>query len=285
MQTIEKIGERFWYMTPESETDRPILGMVVGEHKTLMIDAGNSEEHAHSFLEELSTRHVAKPDIVVVTHWHWDHIFGLSALKELVSISSKQTKEEMQKLLPLKWSDEELDKRVKEGTEIDFCANAIKKEYHLHRNIKIVLPQLTFENKIEIDLGGEICVLQHVGGDHAFDSVVIFIKEEKILFLGDSIYADIYSAKRSHTSKEVLRLLDLLETFEANTYILSHWRPISKEEFQAEATLLRSIANYTESFFGDGIKIRNAYKKQVKRELVEDELEVIEYFINGYHDC
>ncbi len=27
-------------MTPVSETDRPILGMVVGQEKTLMIDAG-----------------------------------------------------------------------------------------------------------------------------------------------------------------------------------------------------------------------------------------------------
>lgn len=46
MQTLHKIGKSFWYMTPESTTDRPILGMVVGTQKTLMIDAGNSEAHA-----------------------------------------------------------------------------------------------------------------------------------------------------------------------------------------------------------------------------------------------
>ena len=28
-----KIGNSFWYMTPVSETDRPILGMVVGQEK------------------------------------------------------------------------------------------------------------------------------------------------------------------------------------------------------------------------------------------------------------
>ncbi len=39
MQQINKIGNSFWYMTPVSETDRPILGMVIGK-KTLMIDAG-----------------------------------------------------------------------------------------------------------------------------------------------------------------------------------------------------------------------------------------------------
>ncbi|SDN58726.1 hypothetical protein SAMN05443253_11490 [Bacillus sp. OK048] len=48
MHSINKIGKSFWYITPISETGRPILGMVVGNNKTLMIDAGNSEDHAIS---------------------------------------------------------------------------------------------------------------------------------------------------------------------------------------------------------------------------------------------
>lgn len=46
MHTIKKIGQTFSYITPVSLTDRPILGMVEGTNKTLMIDAGNSEDHA-----------------------------------------------------------------------------------------------------------------------------------------------------------------------------------------------------------------------------------------------
>lgn len=53
LQTLEKLTNRFWYQTPVSETDRPILGAVVGNDRTLMIDAGNSEDHAQYFLEEL----------------------------------------------------------------------------------------------------------------------------------------------------------------------------------------------------------------------------------------
>ncbi|MFP3489602.1 MBL fold metallo-hydrolase, partial [Staphylococcus sp. SIMBA_130] len=90
--------------------------------KSLMIDAGNSENHARSFLEELSDRGLKRPDLLALTHWHWDHIFGLSALRDTVSISSLQTKEEMAKLIPLSWSDYDLDQRVEEGTEIEFCA-------------------------------------------------------------------------------------------------------------------------------------------------------------------
>ncbi|MEK4027483.1 MBL fold metallo-hydrolase [Pseudobacillus sp. FSL P4-0506] len=282
MHSIKKIGKSFWYITPISLTDRPILGMVVGNNKTLMIDAGNSEDHANYFLKELLKRGVPAPDMVVLTHWHWDHIFGLSALSHTVSMASKKTKKEMEKLIPLSWSDEALDARVKEGSEIEFCAKAIKEEFTDHRDITIVLPDLTFEKRVEMDLGGITCIVQHVGGDHAADSVIVYIEEEKILFLGDCIYPDIFSAKENYTIKETLRLLDELESFDADTYIPSHQKPISKEEFNKEAAKLRTIAKYTDICGGDKQKIIAEYEKCVKRKLTEDERETIADFVNGY---
>ncbi|MEK0314986.1 MBL fold metallo-hydrolase [Cohnella sp. 56] len=282
MHTIERIGSRFWYITPVSETDRPILGMVVGRNKTLMIDAGNSAAHARYFVDELLARDVPAPDMVAITHWHWDHIFGLSALKDAVSIASKETKREMEKLVPLAWSDEALDARVQEGTEIEFCANAIKKEFPAHRNITIVLPDLAFDNRAEIDLGGITCILQRVGGNHAPDSVVVYVREEKILFLGDCIYSDIYAEKRNYKIADTMRLLDVLETFDAETYVLSHWKPISKQEFVQEVTMLRTIAAVTDRCKGDGRQMLEEYRKSVERELTEDELQVIGEFANGY---
>lgn len=282
MHSIEQIGKHFWYITPISETDRPILGMVVGRNKTLMIDAGNSENHARYFLDELLKRDISSPDMVVLTHWHWDHIFGLSTLTNTISICSKETKIEMEKLKHLSWSDEALDSRVNEGTEIEFCANAIKKEFGNERDIKIVLPDLTFEKQLEIDLGELTCVIQHVGGSHASDSVVVYIKEEKILFLGDCIYSDIFSEKWNYKINETLQLLEKLEAFDAETYILSHWKAISKEEFNQEITMLRTIATYTDICKGEQQKITEKYKTFVGRELTDDEVEVIEQFVNGY---
>ncbi|WP_409272790.1 MBL fold metallo-hydrolase [Neobacillus sp. SCS-31] len=282
MHSINKIGKSFWYITPISVTDRPILGMVVGNNKTLMIDAGNSEAHTNYFVNELLKREVPNPDLVVLTHWHWDHIFGLSALPNTVSIASKKTKTEMEKLIPFSWSDEALDARVKEGIEIEFCAKAIKEEFKNHRDIKIVLPDVTFEKRVEIDLGGVTCIVQYVGGDHASDSAIVYIQEEKILFLADCIYPNMYAKKDNYTIKETLRLLDELESFDAETYIPSHQKPISKEEFNQEAANLRTIAKYTEICGGVKQKILNEYEKYVKRELTEDEKETIALFVNGY---
>ncbi|MGG1168630.1 MBL fold metallo-hydrolase [Bacillus mycoides] len=283
MQQIKKIGNSFRYMTPVSETDRPILGMVVGKEKTLMIDAGNSEAHAQLFLEMLKEQNISNPDFVALTHWHWDHIFGLPVLQNALSIAHFETKKEMNTLVSHEWSDEALDARVKEGTEIEFCADCIKKEFsEKPRNIQILPPSLTFQKQLELDLGDVTCVLEHVGGDHSHDSVVIYIKEEKILFLGDCIYADIFSAKRNYTTKRTFKLIQELEKFDAETYILSHGTAINRDEFLQEIHLLKTVGTYTETHKGDEEKIKAAYKKELDRELNEDEIETITYFVNGY---
>ncbi|MBO9600779.1 MAG: MBL fold metallo-hydrolase [Cohnella sp.] len=281
MQTLEQLSTRIWYHTPVSETDRPILCVVAGDNKSLMIDAGNSEAHARSFLGELAARNIRQPSIVALTHWHWDHIFGLSALN-MTSIASVYTKAEMAKLLPFEWTDEALDRRVREGVEIEFCANAIKREYGASRNIAVKLPDITFERRLEIDLGGVTCILQHVGGDHAADSIVVYIKEEKILFLGDCIYADIYNGPRKLTAERTLRLLDVLAEFDAETYILSHWKPVSREEYDQEAALLANIAKLTVRFNGSFERIKQGYEEKLGRSVNEEELEVMTYFVNGY---
>jgi glyoxylase-like metal-dependent hydrolase (beta-lactamase superfamily II) len=281
MQTLEKLSDRFWYQTPVSETDRPILGAVVGDDMTLMIDAGNSEDHARYFLEELAKQNVTLPSMVAITHWHWDHIFGLSALR-IPSIASNQTKARMEELIPYVWSDEALDKRVEEGIEIEFCSTAIKKEFSGHREIKIKLPTITFDDKIEIHLGGVTCILQYAGGDHSSDSIVVYVKEEKILFLADCIYPSIYAPKRNYTVKNTLEMLDILDAFDAETYILSHWKPITREEFLKEANLLRTVATLTEKHAGNEKAIQKAYK-EIDRDIDEDELlETIQYFVNGF---
>ena len=76
--------------------------------------------------------------------------------------------------------------------------------------------------------------------------------------------------------------MEKLEAFDAETYILSHWKAISKVEFNQEITTLRTIAIYTDSCKGEKQKITEKYKNYVERELTDDELEIIEQFVNGY---
>ena len=62
------------------------------EKKNVNDRCRNSEEHAQLFLEMLKEQNVSNPDFVALTHWHWDHIFGLSVLRNALTISHAETK-------------------------------------------------------------------------------------------------------------------------------------------------------------------------------------------------
>ncbi|WP_114165020.1 MBL fold metallo-hydrolase [Exiguobacterium sp. TNDT2] len=281
MQTLKQHSDRFWYMDPVAETDRPILGAVVGDTHTFMIDAGNSEAHTHLFLDALTVQGIKRPTLVALTHWHWDHIFGLSALTDTVSIASTATKAGMERLLPYAWDDGSLAERVRDGREIAFCAEAIQLEYGAERSMRVVLPTVTFDDTLTLDLGGVHVILKHVGGDHAADAVVAYMPEEKVLFLGDALYANLYAPTWRMTPGQTLRLLDVLDQFDAEAYVWSHGQVVTRPEYEKDRDILRSLARITIDFPGNKRVITAQYERLTGRSVDEEEQELISFFVNG----
>lgn len=57
-----------------------MLGYIRGERYSLAVDAGNSRRHVEKFYAALDAAELRRPDFTVLTHWHWDHTFGLHAV-------------------------------------------------------------------------------------------------------------------------------------------------------------------------------------------------------------
>lgn len=87
--------------------------------------------------------------------------------------------------------------------------------------ITIVSPNLTFKNNLVLDLGGVRCIVKHVGGDHSQDSSIVFVEEEKVLFLGDCLYPSVYSEQPQYKKKNIKRVLKNIEMFNADYYLIT----------------------------------------------------------------
>ncbi|MES9737475.1 MBL fold metallo-hydrolase [Peribacillus frigoritolerans] len=281
MQTLQHLSKHIAYLPPVQETDRPVLAAVTGNKKTLIIDAGNSVSHARLFKDEL-LRNDISGNFLVLTHSHWDHVFGLENIKIPV-ICQEKTYTNIKGMQQLSWEDQALDQRVEEGTEIPFCADAIKLEHGTNREITFPLPDIIFEKTMTIDLGNITCIIEHVGGDHAQDSCIIYVQEEKTLFLGDCLYANLYAEKWNYTAEQALLLLKKIEAYDAETYILSHHaRPCTRQEMEAELKLMKECARVVVEHRGNRALMEQELAKELKRDLTEDELETIGFFVNGY---
>ncbi|MFB3226568.1 MBL fold metallo-hydrolase [Exiguobacterium sp. PHA03] len=280
MQYFKQLTSRIWYQTPVSETDRPILAVVRGEKHQLMIDAGNSSAHAALFLEEMKKHNLGSPDLLALTHWHWDHIFGMKHLR-LPSMATQQTITRMKEMQPYAWTDAALQERMDQGIEIPFCADAIKLEFGTTRDIEVVLPTIGFTGQLEIDLGGVQCQLIEVENDHSPGSLLVYIPEERVVFLGDAMYADIFSSKWNYTVERTKRLLAAIDRLEADYYVWSHGEAMPKSEFEEEVNILRRAIRVTEATGGRLKDMRTLYAEETGRSLTEDETETLIYFANG----
>src|SRR5690606_32661804 len=129
----------------------------------LVMDAGNSPAHAAEFLKNVEAMDVAPLKFLAITHWHWDHVFGIHEM-DLLTMSHEKTKTIIDYMKTLKWDDESLDKRVETGEEIEFCQEMIKAEMPSREHLILKSPELSFADKLEVDLGNLTCIIEHVGG-------------------------------------------------------------------------------------------------------------------------
>lgn len=280
MQQFKQLTNHIWYQTPVSETDRPIVAVITGDERNLVIDAGNSSRHAALFVDEMEQQGLGKPDLVALTHWHWDHVFGMKQMA-VPTIATNRTVDEMRKMMDYDWSDEALAERIQQGIEIPFCADAIKLEFGPTRDIELVLPTIRFTGELEIDLGGVTCLLRQVENDHSPGSALVFVPQDRVLFLGDAMYADIFSAKWNYTVEQTTRLLDVIAEYDADYYVWSHGEAMLKDMFEQEVHVLRHIIEVTKQAEGHVSEMRRLYRELVGRDLTTDEEETLVFFANG----
>ena len=98
---MKKFNDYIYYMMHDDNNDEPYLFYIKGNRFSLQIDAGNSPKSYKQFEKLLEEEGLKKPDLLVLTHWHWDHTFGLTSAKCPV-IASNKTQEYLKDVLT--WS-------------------------------------------------------------------------------------------------------------------------------------------------------------------------------------
>ncbi|MGL4850509.1 MAG: MBL fold metallo-hydrolase [Clostridium sp.] len=228
---LNKLTDRVYYMDFVQQGDRPVLGLIVGDKCSLVVDGGNGKAHAEEFLSYVEKLNIPKIKYLVLTHWHWDHVFGITTI-DAINIVNKRSNEKLKWMKELSWSDKAIRERVLTGEEIEFCEEHIKIEHpNNDRNFEIPSADIIFDDEILIDLGGVKVKVERVNVDHASDSCLVTAVEEKVTFMGDSMYLDMYHGEWSYSREKLYPYLEKLFKINSNFYIPAHHPLYNKEDF------------------------------------------------------
>jgi glyoxylase-like metal-dependent hydrolase (beta-lactamase superfamily II) len=207
---------------PPGLPHRPSVCGVVGDRRTLMLDAGSSKTHSRAFLDALRAESAAQPSAVVYTHSHWDHVLGGAELGGQV-IAHALTAERLVELATVDWSDEGLEQRIADGHASPQHAAYVKAEMSSPRTVEVAPADIVFQDGLEIELGGVTVQVRHVGGRHSADSSVMYVEPDRVLFLGDCMWAspDVLTAELAVPLHKAIR------GFDAEFYVDGHSSSVS----------------------------------------------------------
>ena len=213
MKELIKISDRFYVYPYEELTDRPNLFYIKGDDYSIVVDAGNSSRHVKEFYDCLKLNNLDLPRYTIISHWHWDHTFGLCAI-DGISISSENTRNKLIEVSRWKWNIEDMRKREETGEDIAFCNDCILIEYEDLNDIKVVTTDEVVDDELKLDLGGiEIDILHRVS-THSDDTLYVYIKDEKALIVEDADNCDFYD----NDYYDPVKLKQMIEFFESLDY-------------------------------------------------------------------
>ena len=88
-------------------------------------------------------------------------------------------------------------------------------------------PQITFDHHMTVKLGNHTFELYHTPG-HSPSQICVFIPEERVVFTGDTLFADCQTWLHSAEIDELFETLRFLETLEADWFVPGHGPVVGK---------------------------------------------------------
>lgn len=239
-QGLIQLNDRIWYWPhhPDPGNVQPSIGVIVGTHKSILVDTGNSPAYAIQVRAALDQAGLPPVSMIIYTHHHWDHVYGACAYDVPVLAHSKCRKillEEAKK----PWSKEYLDKLVQQNPKLRVSCEARNRAISDWQNFRIVVPDIVFERSKVIELDDLRIELEYVGGQHAEDAIIVKVPHSRVMFIGDCYYPPPLHlrTKGSTISNEILfKLVD----DGIDLYIEGHDDPTTRDEL---VEYLSSIEN------------------------------------------
>ena len=170
------------------------------------------------FSADASEKLYPGPKLTVLTHWHWDHTFGMHAVHGLC-LANERTNQylaDFRKRLPA------------EGTAFFLGMDErIRREYSDNKPVIVFLTDLVFRDEMLLDAGNCPIRVFQAEAPHTDDTTLVDVPGEKVLMLGDSTCGALPDWIKDQGLAD--KLAQTVREINPEICLLGHWTPLSAE--------------------------------------------------------
>jgi len=147
-----------------AEPESVNLGLVVGTESALLVDTGSSPAQGEAVRTSLSRVTDLPLAAVVVTHWHYDHAYGLAAFRGAATIGHETVRARLRSA-----------EAAREATRLGLTTT------------DLAMPDRDIALATSVDLGGRRVEIAHIGRGHTDGDLVVVVPDADLVFAGDLI--------------------------------------------------------------------------------------------------
>ncbi|GAF16402.1 Zn-dependent hydrolase [Bacillus sp. JCM 19046] len=214
---------------------------------------------------------------VVITHGHWDHFLGMNEFGATV-IVNRLTDQIIKEWQSYSFDDEALQGLVDANLINAKCVEIVKDEIPNRDLFKLNNPDIVFEDSLSIDLGNKVCIVERIRSTHTDDSTVVYVPDEKVLFLGDSGYGTTTDSLFHYKQSLLLPMIEDIEKYDAAYFLFGHETICDLDEMNLYWKELLSTNKVTNSTSLE--EAVTSFEEEYRRSPNENERFFLKAFVN-----
>ena len=169
---------------------------------------------------------------LINTECHIDHIFGNHWFAGVCPVIGHERLEETFFDVP-----GELD-------GYDYCVDVLKRQdkeflplMPSREEYIVNTPQITFKDRMTLKVGDHTFELYHTPG-HSDGQIAVYVKEEKVLFVGDTLFVNCQTWLHSANIDELIDTLHFLKTLDADYIVPGHGPVVTRDYIDVQLAII-----------------------------------------------
>ena len=219
---------------------------LVTDDGVLVIDTREHPRAGQDLLDRI--RKVTDKPIkwVINSHFHGDHHFGNAAFKPTgaIFVAQKETARIMQQVQP-----KEMARRM----------DYFKNNQYDPSEVKLILPDVTFDNEMTIYLGGREIRLFYLGpGQQAGDTFVLFPKERALFTPGSFTKHNLPNMAFTPSVENWINLLDRIAAMDVDRILPAHGDVATRADVKEFSSMLADEYTTVKAAIAKGMTLEQA---------------------------
>ena len=231
---IQTAAQAYAFIQPNGATN---AGFIVSEEGVLVIDSLMTPSLATRLLSEI--RRVSKAPIryLVDTHYHGDHVFGNQYFVPAPIIGHVNCRQEL-----IEKFDANMNRYTSGRPEL----------IPELEQIRMTLPDVTFEDRMNLRLGDREINLIYLGRAHSAGDILLHLPQEGLLYAGDIAFHRILPAFPDGHITKWLDVMEETRKLDFDTIVPGHGPVGTKREFDEAKELMAHLHGEIRRGFDQG---------------------------------